>query len=62
MDLIITLKNWKELNTTKYPKESFETLQKAIYEGKVEFLTFTNEKNWSITMIRVEDISAILYQ
>lgn len=62
MDLIIILKNWKELNTTKYSKENFEELQKAIYDGKVSFLTFTNVTNWSITIIRVEDISAILFQ
>lgn len=62
MDLIIILKNWKELNTTKYSKESFKELQKAIYDGKVEFITFTNVTNWSILIIRIEDISAILYK
>ena len=60
-ELIIVLKNWKGLNTTKYSKENFEELQKAIYDGEVEFLTFNNVINWSIIIIRVEDISAILY-
>ena len=61
MELTILLKNWKELTTINYSKESFEELQKAICDGEVEFLTFNNVTNWSITIIRVEDISAILY-
>lgn len=60
-ELTIVLKNWKELNTTKYSKENFEELQKAICDGEVKFLTFNNVMNWSVTIIRVEDISAILY-
>lgn len=61
MELIIILKSWKELTTTNYPKENFEDLRKAIFDGKVDFISFHNKLNWSETIVRIEDISAILY-
>ena len=60
-ELTIILKSWRELTTTKYSKKSLEDLEKAIVDGTIDFITLNNELNWNKTIVRTEDISAILY-
>lgn len=61
MTLTIILKNGKELTTTQYPQDKMAEFTKAFSDNSVEFITFTNTENWSITLVRKEDISAVLY-
>ena len=61
MELIIILKSWKELTTTNYSKKNFEELERTIADKTIDFITFNNELNWNKTIVRIEDISVILY-
>lgn len=61
MELTIILKSWKELTTTNYSKKNFEELERTIADKTIDFITFNNELNWNKTIVRIEDISAILY-
>ena len=61
MTLTIILKNGKELTTTWYSQDKMEEFTKFFSDNSVEFITFTNTDNWSITLVRKEDISAVLY-
>lgn len=61
MTLTIILKNGKELTTTWYPQDKMAEFTNFFSDNSVEFITFTNTDNWSITLVRKEDISAVLY-
>lgn len=61
MTLTIILKNGKELTITWYPQDKMAEFTKFFSDNSVEFITFTNTDNWSITLVRKEDISAVLY-
>ena len=61
MTLTIILKNGKELTTTWYSQDKMEEFTKFFSDNSVEFITFANTDNWSILLVRKEDISAVLY-
>lgn len=61
MTLTIVLKNGKELTTPEYPQDKMEEFTKFFSNNSIEFITFTNTDNWSILLVRKEDISAVLY-
>ena len=61
MTLTIILKNGKELTTTWYPQDKMEEFTNVLSDKSVEFITFANTDNWNIILVRLEDISAVLY-
>lgn len=61
MTLTIVLKNGKELTSEEYPQDKMEEFTNFFSNNSVEFITFTNTDNWSILLVRKEDISAVLY-
>ncbi len=60
MTLTIVLKNGTELTTTWYTQDKMEEFTNFFSNDSVEFITFTNTDNWSILLVRKEDISAVL--
>lgn len=61
MTLTIILKNGKELTTTWYTQDKMAEFTNAFSDNSVEFITFANTDNWNILLVRLEDISAVLY-
>ena len=61
MTLTIVLKNGKELTSEEYPQDKMAEFTKFFSNNSVEFISFTNTDNWSILLVRKEDISAVLY-
>lgn len=61
MTITIILKNGKELTTEEFQKDKVTEFTNFFSDNSVEFITFSNTDNWSILLVRKEDISAVLY-